>query len=64
LNELELPDENRGGDEVVVGHGWWLGCQCLDLLFGTLHGVVGCPEQFETQISASYHSTVSEPPFS
>jgi len=58
LDELELPDESRGGVEVVVG---WLGGQCLDLPFGTLHGVVGCPEQFENQISASYHSIVSEP---
>lgn len=33
---------------MVVG---WLGGQCLDLPFGTLHGVVGCPEQFENQIS-------------
>lgn len=29
----------------------WPGCQCLDLQFGTLHGVVGFPELFETQIS-------------
>jgi len=59
LNELELPDENRGLVEVLVG---WLGSQSLDLLFGTLHGgAVGCQEQFENQISASYYSIVSEP---
>lgn len=42
----------------------WPGCQCLDLQFGTLHGVVGFPEQFETQISACFRcisSIVSEP---